>query len=438
MGALGARGALGAVRCASATGAVLGVAFALIMSVGSAAVAQGTERLGEVRVHGNHTTPDADVLALAGLAVGSTVTDAELKVAEDKLRKSGRFADVEVRKRFRSIDDPSDILVILLVDEHPGISDDNLMPGPLKRFRGLGMWLPIVDFADGYGFTYGARISFVDALGRGSRISVPATWGGERRIGVTVDRTFATGPFTRVEGAFAVTRRENPRYELGDTRQEGRGRVERAVTPWLRAGGGARVTNVRFGQFDERFVAPGADLTVDTRTDPTFPRNAVHLVSGVERLLLQEQADVTRWQGDFRGYVGLFGSSVVAVRAMLSRVNTALPIYEQVLLGGTSVLRGYDLGYRSGDNLTAVSAELRVPLTSPLNVGRLGVTAFIDAASVAADGVKLSDQRFDRGIGAGVFFTAPAVRLSLDVAWPRGAANTPRTPRVHFGLGVTF
>ena len=412
----------------------------LAMRVGgaSAAFAQGTERLGEVRVHGNHTTPDADVLALAGLSVGSTITADALAAAEDKLRKSGRFADVEVRKRFRSIDDPSDILVILLVDEHPGISDDNLMPGPLKRFRGLGMWLPIVDFADGYGFTYGARVSFVDALGKGSRISVPATWGGERRVGVTVDRTFATGPFTRVEGAIAVTRRENPRYEVGDTRREGRARLERAFTPWLRTGGGVRVTGVRFGQFDERFIAPGADVTVDTRTDPTFPRNAVHLVTGVERLSFDDRTNVTRWNGDFRGYVGLFGSSVVAVRATLSRVNTALPIYEQTLLGGTSVLRGYDLGYRSGDNLTAASAELRVPFTSPLNVGRLGVTAFIDAASVAADGVPLSAQRFDRGIGAGVFFTAPAVRIGLDVAWPRGAPNTSRTPRVHFGLGVTF
>jgi hypothetical protein len=37
-----------------------------------------------------------------------------------------------------------------------------------------------------------------------------------------------------------------------------------------------------------------------------------------------------------------------------------------------------------------------------------------------------------------VFFTAPAVRVGLDVAWPRGAPNTSRTPRVHFGLGVTF
>jgi outer membrane protein assembly factor BamA len=410
---------------------------ALMTLVSAVASAQTAETLGEVRVHGNHTTPDADVLSLAGLTVGGPISDDTLRQAEDRLRKSGRFAGVEVRKRFRSLDNPSDILVILLVDEHPGISDDDLMPSPMKRFRGLGMWLPILDFADGYGFTYGARLSCVDVLGKRSRISVPATWGGERRIGVTVDRSFEHGPFTRVEGAFALTRRENPRYELGDTREEVKARLERSFTPWLRAGGGARFTNVQFGQLEEHFVAPGIDVTVDTRTDPTFPRNAVHLVSGVERLSFELSDAVTRWTGDFRGYVGLFGSSVLALRTTLTRVNTALPLYEQPLLGG-SLLRGFDLGYRSGDDLTAVSAEVRVPLTSPLNVGRLGVVGFIDAAAVAAHGVALSDQRFDRGIGAGVFFTAPAVRVGLDLAWPRGGPDTSRSPRLHFGLGVTF
>jgi outer membrane protein assembly factor BamA len=429
---------VGAARVHAARRAA--AAFAVLFVVGASGPvrAQSQETLGEVRVHGNHTTPDADVLKLAGLAVGTPVTDEILRQAEARLRQSGRFADVEVRKRFRSIENPSDILVIVLVDEHPGVSDDDLMPGPMKRFRGLGMWLPILDFADGYGFTYGARISFVDALGRRSRVSVPLTWGGERRAGVTVDRTFERGPVTRAEAAVAVTRRENPRYEVGDTREEGRARIEKAFTSWLRSGGGVRVTTVRFGQIDERFVAPGVDLTVDTRTDPTFPRNAIHVVTGIERLAFGDRPDVTRWSGDARGYIGLFGGSVVALRAVASRVDAPLPLYEQPLLGGTALLRGYDVGYRGGDNLTAVSAELRVPLTSPLNIGRLGVIGFIDAGTVGADGVPLSQQRFDRGIGGGVFFTAPAVRVGLDVAWRRGGANTSGTPRVHFGLGVTF
>ena len=71
----------------------------------------------------------------------------------------------------------------MLVDEHAAVSTDDLIPGPLKRFRSAGMWLPVLDYADGYGFTYGARVSFVDVLGPRSRISVPLTWGGERKAG---------------------------------------------------------------------------------------------------------------------------------------------------------------------------------------------------------------------------------------------------------------
>ena len=48
--------------------------FALLYILLLAAPAAAQEIVGEVRVHGNHTTPDADVLSLAGLSVGSPVT----------------------------------------------------------------------------------------------------------------------------------------------------------------------------------------------------------------------------------------------------------------------------------------------------------------------------------------------------------------------------
>jgi hemolysin activation/secretion protein len=159
----------------------------------------------------------------------------------------------------------------------------------------------------------------------------------------------------------------------------------------------------------------------------------------VERLAFDARPDVTRWAADARGYVGLWRSAVVAVRAAVSRVSQPLPLYEQPLIGGASMLRGYEFGYRTGDEATAVSAELRIPLTSPVNVGRLGVKAFVDAATAASHGTPLDDQRFDRAIGGGVFFTAPVFRMGLDVAWPSDRFGSPsRAPRWHFGLGVAF
>jgi outer membrane protein assembly factor BamA len=412
-----------------------GIAVILVFLTMAMARAQTPETLGEVRVHGNHTTPDGDVLALAGLTVGSTVDDESLRQAGDALRASGRFANVELRKRYRSIDNPSDILVIVLVDEHPSVSETDLTPGPFKRIRSLGMWLPIVDYADGYGFTYGARVSFVDTLGRRSRISVPLTWGGERRIAVEADRAFERGPISRLEASVSLTRRENPHYDLADRRQQVRLRAERSLTPWLRVGGGARLTEVRFAGADERHAAPELDVVVDTRTDPGFPRNAIHVVASAEQLRFPGSRRVARWSSDVRGYVGLIGSSVLAVRAASVRASDALPAYEQALLGGTSMLRGYEFGYRADDNLAVMSAEIRVPVTSPLTVGRFGVKAFVDAGTVYPSAAKLGQQVFDRGVGAGLFVTATVLRAGLDIAWPQTGSGKPRW---HFGLGVTF
>jgi outer membrane protein assembly factor BamA len=411
-------------------------AILMVVVAAGVATAQVAEVLREVRVHGNHTTPDADILAIAGLTIGMPVTDAALREATERLRRSGRFDDAELRKRFRSIDDPSDIVVIILVDEVTGITDDDLMPGPLKKMRSLGMWLPVLDYADGYGFTYGARITFVDTFGKRSRISVPLTWGGERKAALEADRTFRRGPFTRIEAAASLTRRVNPHFEVSDRRTEVQARVERSLTPWLRVGGGAKVTNVQWRGVDDSYLTPGLDVVLDTRTDPAFPRNAVHVVSSAEQLRFDRATRIARWTTDARGYVGLFGSSVLAVRALSIRSGDPLPEYEQPLLGGVSTLRGYEFGYRVNDNLASLSAELRVPLTSPVYLGRLGIKGFIDAGTVYPSGAKLSDQPFERGIGGGVFTTWAVIRMGLDVAWP--VSGSTHKPRWHFGLGVTF
>ena len=76
---------------------------------------------------------------------------------------------------------------------------------------------------------------------------------------------------------------------------------------------------------------------------------------------------------------------------------------------------------------------MRLPLTSALSFGRVGVRGFVDAGTTWASGTRLSDQRFERGIGGGVFLGATAFILNLDVAWPEAGK-----PRVHFGLGITF
>ncbi len=96
--------------------------------------------VGEVRVHGNHTTPDADILAIVGDVVGQPASDALVAEVTARLERSGRFEGVEVRRRFRSIENPDDILLMIVVDEVPGIDELDLTPGPMKKFWSSGMF----------------------------------------------------------------------------------------------------------------------------------------------------------------------------------------------------------------------------------------------------------------------------------------------------------
>jgi outer membrane protein assembly factor BamA len=261
---------------------------------------------------------------------------------------------------------------------------------------------------------------------------MPLTWGGERRAGAELEREFDTGPITRVIGGAAVFRRVNPHFDVPDMRIEARGRAERRFTSWLVAGAGARTARVEFAGVEAQHHAAGADITVDTRHDPSFPRDAIHATIGWERLAF-EDGDAGRLHGDVRGYLGVGGSRVLALRTQFSRAASPLPPAEQPLLGGSRSLRGYRTGHTAGDSMVASSVELRVPLSSPLNVGRLGVKAFVDVGTVWASGTRLRDQQFDRGIGGGVYAGIAAFMLNVDVAWPESGGA-----RVNVGMGVEF
>lgn len=395
---------------------------------GSSAAA---EVVADIRVHGNHTTPDADVIRAAGVEIGQAVTPALEQEVAARIRATNRFRSVEVRKRYRSIADASQVVLVVVVEEKAGVSIDVPSPGPLRQFTSSIMWLPVVTYDDGYGFTYGARFSFVDLLGSGSRLSVPLTWGGERQAALEFEQTFSRGPFTRVEGWAGLWRRENPAYDEGDFRKQAGVRVERALTPWLSVAASGGLADVSFGDVDDRLGTAQLDVALDTRLDRTFPRNAVHASVAWERLWFDESPDTHRVRIEAGGGIGLPGRTVLVLRARQSWAADALPPYEVALLGGEQSLRGFRLGFRAGDRLTAGSIEWRIPLSSPMGVGRVGLAVFADAGTVYGAGESLSDSSFDRGVGAGFFASVASVSLQVDVA--HGLDSGTRA-HVAFGL----
>lgn len=410
------------------------------------AQSQVAEVLADVRVHGNHSTPDAEIVTLAGVTIGTPLPADAVDAVRQRLRATRRFTSVDVRKRYRSLTDESAIVLVILVTE-PARGADDLprVVTPMSRMRDGLMFMPVLNYADGYGFTFGGRATFAEALGKRGRVSIPLTWGGVRRAAVLGEKRFTRGPITSLEGLASFSQRENPHYELDDRRTELGVRAERAL-PWnLRVGGGVGWTDVSFGapeavsapgpvfDLDDRFVTLGADVAFDTRRDPTFPRNAVYLTAGWESLRFDGGAAIGRVKTEARGYLGLLGSSVLSLRAQYWKADAPLPPYEQWMLGGASTLRGYRTGAYVGDTLLATSAEVRVPLTSPLKIGKAGVSVFFDSGTVAPYGARLSDQRMRSGAGVGFFVIATIFQLNLDIAKGFDGGT-----RAHLMTGFTF
>ena len=119
----------------------------------------------EIRVHGNATLSDEAVLTLAGVAVGGSLDVGGTDAVEKRLRDSGRFDEVQVRKRYRTLA-MDDVALVLVVHERAGLSATGEAPGIVRRLRNRLMFFPILQYDDGYGWTYGGQTAVVDALGK--------------------------------------------------------------------------------------------------------------------------------------------------------------------------------------------------------------------------------------------------------------------------------
>jgi outer membrane protein assembly factor BamA len=411
-------------------------ALLVLALVGGPAVPQN-ETLASIQVHGNQLTSDEEIVAAAAIQLGDPFHAEMLAEVAQRLRQTGRFEHVEVLKRFASIDDMSRIALVIVVHEGPvrvEVPDDPDLPLRIVRRRGLTrvLFMPILAGEDGYGLTYGGRATYVGVMGRRGRVSVPLTWGGEKRVGVEFDRPFTSGPFTRVAGGAALQRVRNPGFDVDDTRRRLWARAERTVGV-LRLGGVAEWQRVSFAGTDDEVRSGGVDVQVDTRRDPQFPRNAVIATASWTRLDFASGRAIDRRRYEARGYLGLAGQTVLEARVLREDASRALPPAFQSLLGGSSNLRGFRAGSAAGDTLVSGSLELKVPLSSPLNIGQIGVNTFIDSGAVYAAGGRLRDQTMRTGFGAGVWMTATVFHAGVAIARGRHAGT-----RVHFGAGISY
>ena len=78
---------------------------------------QASEIIADVQVHGNLVTSDEELKRLAGVDVGTPFEPSLIDAVAERLRAAKRFERVDVLKRFASIADPSQIVIVIIVDE---------------------------------------------------------------------------------------------------------------------------------------------------------------------------------------------------------------------------------------------------------------------------------------------------------------------------------
>lgn len=398
--------------------------------------------IAEIRVQGNATITDEAVIALAGVSVGTPLTSDTIAQVTKRLRDSGRFDVVDVRKRYRTLE-MDQVALLIVVHERPGTSPSGQPPSTLRRMKNHLMFFPIVNYDEGYGWTYGMQTSIVGVLGRREQFSVPLSWGATRQAAIDVVKPFTTGPLSRISGSFGISQTENPHFLADDRRTAFDIRAERRLFGHLTFGADAGRDQVRFAPEDQpaipvvhdRFWISGADATFDTRIDPAFPVDAVLASARVERLSAGLRAQpVERYRFSAAGYKRVFREVVFAAHTEYDSASGPLPSYEEWLLGGSS-LRGTRAGTFAGDQRLLWGGEFRVPFSSPLSdLGRTGFNVFLDGGSVAPFGESIAHAATERGAGAGFFIIATVVRLNFEVAHSLDNRGT----RFRFGMGFTF
>ena len=392
------------------------------------------ETVVDLRVHGNQSLTDAEVTAIAGVAVGDVVDAAALDAVTRRLEQSGRFESVEVRKRYRSLTATDRIALVIVVQERPGASIANPLLRSLAGLAREAMFLPILGYEEGYGLTYGARATIVDTWGSGVRLSTPVTWGGDRGAALEAERALPGRVVDRVRAGASRGRRQHPTFGVDDDRTRAWVALDRRLFGRVRVSAETGREAIRFGSRDDTLTRSVLSVAYGG-VSGSFPRDTVVASASVERIVLARAVEpLVRPHVDVQAFKGVGGQAVLAARVRYAGASGALPRFEQPLLGGGGMLRGWEVGARADDQVVAATLELRMPIGSPLSAGNAGIRIFYDTGAAYAAGRSAYDVRFLKGAGAGLFLLAPlGARLDFDVAHDFAGGV-----RLHFGAGVRF
>lgn len=403
---------------------------------------QPAETVVEIRIHGNVSVADSEVLALSGVALGDVAGPDLVHTVRARLEATGCFETVEVHRRYRSLSTTDEIALVIVVRERIGARFSNPIVRALASVGRRMMVAPIVNHKEGYGVAFGALTSVLDAFGSENRLSVPVTWGGHKYIALNMEAPIGDPVIDYLLVSASRGRRRHPYFDVDDERTQLKVEAERRLPRGFRVNGEIGWEEVHFASRAERLIRSAVHVDYgDYRETPvTARKNTASLRVGVERLkIIGHEVTVIRPLLDARVYAAVGDQAVFAARFFVKGASGPLPAYEQVLLGGSpavgGTLRGWPAGVAVGDRIALASVELRLPLNSLLSDRRFGLRLFYDTAAVFETNRPFRDVSFREGAGGGVYFIPSRFvpPVSIDVAH-----DFDGRVRVHASAGFGF
>lgn len=125
---------------------------------------------------------------------------------------------------------------------------------------------------------------------------------------------------------------------------------------------------------------------------------------------------------------------VVAFRARYAQLTGTVPFFEQLFVGGSNSLRGYDAQRFWGNQSFLSSLEYRYPLQKSFNL-----IAFVDYGGAwggygrLRDFTQSSTPKMQLGYGLGAAFRTPLGPIRIDFAFNQNGGN-----KTHFFFGTSF
>ena len=399
-------------------------------------------RFGPLVVTGNSAVRTQRIEEIAGLPVGQVFSPDELKLATERLRRTGTFS-----------------AVALLEAEEIGPGDT----------------LPItaqVTEALPRRFGFGAEYGTLDGLTLSSYWLHRNLWGGAERLRIEGEISGiggnTGGTDYRLTGRFdrpATFNEDTDFYALAEIEQldevsffSRQIDLETGITRYAntkrtyRLGFGLRAAETRdaFGENEYVLFTMPLGVEFDYRDVRADAQNGYYANVGLTPFLAISGADHgLRTYVDLRGY-RTFGTArpvTLALRGQLGSVYgpdlSVTPADYLFYSGGGGTVRGQpyqSLGVdlASGDTVggrsfVGLSAELRVQATD-----KIGIVGFADAGYIGEEEFYNGDGEWHSGAGLGLRYKTGIGPIRLDVAVPTSGPDTGENVQVYIGIGQSF